>query len=424
MTKKSFKISYLSALLILVIAILGGSFGSFLFLKMENVPRQISREIITPAKGEESEKKVIFVEESSIISAAEEVSPAVVSIIISKDLPKFRQHPFFFDPNQFFDDPFFDDPFYDPFSDFRIPQQQNSNETEHRKIGGGSGFIFDKSGLVLTNRHVISDRDAEFTVILNNGSEFEAEVVDADDFNDIAVLRILQNEDNEKTEFPTVSLGDSQNIKVGQKVIAIGNALAEFENTVTAGVISAKGREISASDGFSSVEKLSGLIQTDAAINPGNSGGPLVNLSGEVIGINTAIASGANGIGFAIPINDAKVVIEAIKVHGKIIRPFLGVRFMNLTKEKAKELKLPVDGGALLVGDNKNGEFAVVPGSPAEKAGLKEKDIILEIDGEKITSENDLQTIISRKKVDDKITAKIWRSGEEIEVKIKLEESP
>jgi len=170
-------------------------------------------------------------------------------------------------------------------------------------------------------------------------------------------------------------------------------------------------------------ESLLNLIQTDAAINPGNSGGPLVNLDGEVIGINTAIAAGAQGIGFAIPINDVKSIIESVKTFGKIIRPYLGVRFMMLDEAKAKELQIDVEGGALLTGDEANGEFAVVPGSPADKAGLEIKDVILEVNGEKVTLEKPLHLIISKFKPSDKITLKIWRSGEEMEVQVTLAEA-
>ena len=365
-------------------------------------------------------ERLAFVEESSIISAVEKISPAVVSIVITKDLPIFKRRPFFFDFDQFFSDPFAD-PFFNNFHN-RQNESENEGETQRRKVGGGTGFIFNEKGLVLTNRHVVADESADFTVILQDGSEFSAKVLDRDTQNDIAVLQIVQ--EGEGRQFPTVDFGDSAKIKIGQRVIAVGNALAEFENTVTSGVISATGRAITASDGWGRGEQLSGLIQTDAAINPGNSGGPLVNLAGEVIGINTAIANGANGIGFAIPVNDAKSVIESIQKHGKIIRPFLGVRFLVLNEARAKKLQIPVDNGALLVGDDSKGEFAVVPGSPAEKAGLKMKDVILQVNDLEINEENDLRTIIAKSNVGEEIILKVWRSGEELELKVQLEENP
>ena len=448
---KKESLSFFSLLFLLLCSLLAGLMGGFFASQFkEQLIEQIPflQNLQTKQETLNTEKKIIlkeekvFIEESSIITAVKEVSPAVVSIVITKDLPMFRNRPFFFDFDQFFNDPFSD-------NFFNIPQQNNQpSQTQKRKVGGGTGFIFDSSGLVLTNRHVVADKSADFTVILSDGKEFSAKVLDQDLVNDIAVLKIKNSQDQENTElnindtesnteenknenqeilkeFPTVFLGNSDKIEVGQKVIAVGNALAEFENTVTSGVISAKGRSITAGASYGNrLEKLSGLIQTDAAINPGNSGGPLVNLSGEVIGINTAIASGANGIGFAIPINDAKSIIESIKKHGKIIRPFLGVRFLMLDQAKAKKLDIPVKNGALLVGNDLKGEFAVVPASPAEKAGLKSKDIIIEIDGQKLDQNNDLLMIIARKNIGDEIELKVWRSGKEIKLKVTLEESP
>src|SRR5690606_15717655 len=194
----------------------------------------------------------------------------------------------------FRDDPFFRD-FFGP--QFEQPQPQPNEEQDEpikQKVGGGSGFIVSKDGMILTNRHVVARDDAEYTVILHDGTEFNAEVISRDPFNDIAVIKLVANEGADLPELTPVKLGSSTDLKIGQSVIAIGNALAGFANSATRGIVSAKGRQILASDGAGSGENLSGLIQTDAAINPGNSGGPLINLAGEVVGINTAIASGAN----------------------------------------------------------------------------------------------------------------------------------
>ena len=425
-TKKATKLSFFASLAVIFTAGICGAAGGFLAANFKNEidakvgisAKEKSEIIFANSKNEnfEIEKNCgceISTENDAIISAAEKISPAVVSIVVSKDLPKFRRQ-------KFFDfDQFFNDPFSDPFFNFNSQNRDENVETEKKKIGGGTGFIFDEKGLILTNRHVVADRDAEFTIILNDGREFSAEILDRDSQNDIAVLQI-SNEENEK--FKIVKLGESSKIKIGQRVIAVGNALAEFENTVTAGVISAKGRAIVAQNGFSRAEKLSGLIQTDAAINPGNSGGPLVNLNGEVVGINTAMANGANGIGFAIPIDDAKKVVDSILKHGKIVRPFLGVRFLILNENLADELKIPVKSGALLVGDDSKGEFAVIPGSPAEKAGLQKKDVILQIDEIEIDEENSPAKIISQKNVGDEIILKVWRGGDEIELNLKLVE--
>jgi serine protease Do len=236
------------------------------------------------------------------------------------------------------------------------------------------------------------------------------------------VLRMKDSEKKKVKDLPTVELGNSSNLQIGQRVVAIGNALAEYQNSVTTGIISAKGREIQAGTS-TGAESLVNLLQTDAAINPGNSGGPLVNLEGQVVGINTAIASGAQGIGFAIPIDDIKPLIKSIKENGKIVRPFLGVRYILLDEAKAKQLKIDVKGGALLTGDEANGEFAVVPGSPADKAGLQMKDVIQEVDGKEITTDAPLQAMIANHAPGDTVTLKIWRSGKTMDVKVKLEEA-
>lgn len=410
---KQSKISFGLIVTLLIVALVGGIVGGGLtvsLLKLNNTQQE--------AESERVIEKEVYIEDSSIIQTVKKISPSVVSIVITKDLPLYRERIFTFD------DPFFNDPFFNiPFSVPELDTDEEGNvKSQKTKIGGGSGFIVTADGLVVTNRHVVADGDAEYTVILNDGTEYPAEAVSTDTINDVAVLKIKNENGDPVDGLAVAQLGDSDKIQIGQKVIAIGNALAEYENTVTTGVISAKGRSITAGSVYSA-ESLVNLIQTDAAINPGNSGGPLVNLNGEVIGINTAIAAGAQGIGFAIPINDVQSIIESVKTHGKIIRPYLGVRFMMLDEEKADELKIDVEGGALLVGDESSGEFAVVPGGPADKAGLEIKDVILEVDGEKVTLERPLHLIIAQKQPNDEITLKIWRSGEEMEVKVTLAEA-
>ncbi|MBN1258373.1 trypsin-like peptidase domain-containing protein [Candidatus Peregrinibacteria bacterium] len=371
-----------------------------------------------PVQEKQVVEKQVYVENSKIIETVKEVSPAVVSIVISKDLPLYRERVFNFN------DPFFGDSFFNmPFAMPELDRDENGNvRTQRQKVGGGSGFIVTADGIVVTNRHVIDDPEAGYTVILSNGTEYEADVVSEDTINDVAMLKIKNDKGEAVSGLSVVKIGDSDKIEIGQRVVAIGNALAEYQNTVTTGVISAKGRSLSAGS-INSTENLMNLIQTDAAINPGNSGGPLVNLDGEVIGINTAVAYNAQGIGFAIPINDLKPLIESVKVNGRIVRPYLGVRFMMLDEKKAEELKLDVEGGALLIGDEAKGEFAVVPASPAEKAGLKIKDVILEVDGEKVTLEKPLHVLVAQKAPDDEIALKIWRSGETMEVKVTLTEA-
>lgn len=397
---KQSKISFGLITTLLIVALLGGIVGGGLtvsLLKLNTSDKEVESTRVI--------EKQVYIEDSSIIQTVKNISPSVVSIIITKDLPLYKERIFTFD---------------DPF--FNIYDEQDNARRQRTKIGGGSGFIVTADGLVVTNRHVVADSDAEYTVILNDGMEYTAETVSVDTINDVAILQIKSDNGEPVDGLSVAELGDSDKIQIGQKVIAIGNALAEYENTVTTGVVSAKGRSITAGYIYS-VENLVNLIQTDAAINPGNSGGPLTNLNGEVIGINTAIDASAQGIGFAIPINDIKSIIESIKTYGKIIRPYLGVRFMMLDKEKADELQIDVKSGALLVSDENTGEFAVVPESPADLAGLQIEDVILEVDGEEVTLKRPLHIIVSQKSPGDEITLKVWRSGEEMEVKVTLTEA-
>lgn len=283
--------------------------------------------------------------------------------------------------------------------------------------GSGTGFIITNDGLILTNKHVVSDANASYTVTLDDGRSFDAKVQSVDPFEDMAVLKI------DAKNLPVVELGDSDQLKVGQWVVAVGNALGKFENTVTVGVVSARNRKIEATDdNGANPESLDNIIQTDAAINPGNSGGPLVNLKGQVIGINTAVAADAQGIGFAIPINSAKSAIDSIKKTGRIIRPYLGVRYLPITKDLATTNKYPVDYGALVVSGKSAGEVAVVPGSPADKAGIGENDIIEEVNGEKIDENNGLVKLIQGYSVGDTVELKVLSKGKEKTVKVKLEE--
>ncbi|MFA6190569.1 MAG: trypsin-like peptidase domain-containing protein [Candidatus Staskawiczbacteria bacterium] len=323
--------------------------------------------------------------EQAIIDAAKNVSPSVVSIIVSKKLP------------------------------------------EYQEVGAGSGFIVTADGLVLTNKHVVLDKKADYTVVTNNGKKYKAKVLALDPVQDLALIKITSEDDN--ILFQPVKLGNSSGIQIGQSAIAIGNALGEFSNTVSVGVISGLKRTISASDNTGSFsETLEGIIQTDAAINTGNSGGPLLNLNGEVIGINTAMAEGAEAIGFAIPINMAKRSIDQVIKTNKIVYPFVGVRYVLIDEDIKKEKKLSVDYGALVIkGDN--GEPAITKGSPAQKAGIKEKDILLQINGEKITLDNSVVVILQKYNVGDEITIHLLRpaklagtAGQEIDIILKLAE--
>jgi len=284
------------------------------------------------------------------IMAVEKINPAVVSIVVSKYVSNYyslETYPFGND--------FFDDFFQGPSIPTPVPNEEQPKEKQ--EVGGGTGFVVSaSSGLILTNKHVVTDQAAEYTVITNDGEKYEAEVLARDPFNDMAILKI------QATNLPEIKLGDSDQIKLGQTVIAIGNALGEYRNTVTKGVISGISRRVVAGDNYGRSEVLEDVIQTDAAINFGNSGGPLINLQGEVIGINTAISSQGQLIGFAIPINQAKQVINSVKEHGRIVRPFLGVRYMVVNKEIAAKNNLPYDYGALIIKGENSTELAVIPG--------------------------------------------------------------
>lgn len=320
-------------------------------------------------------EKIVLEESSAVIDAVKKVSPSVVSITTKRNIQDF-------------------------FTGQILEQE-----------GGGTGFILTSDGLIVTNKHVVDDESANYSVLASDGKTYEAQVLSRDPFNDLAVLKI------DAKGLKPVELGDSNSLNTGQWVIAIGNALGEFQNTVTVGVVSAKDRQITA-DG----QTLEGLIQTDAAINPGNSGGPLINLAGQVVGINTAMAGGAEGIGFAINIDSVKTALDSVQETGKIVRPFLGVRYLLINKEIARSAQLSVDKGALIYRGANPADLPVVPGSPADKAGLQENDIILKINGQEINENTSLVSLLQKYKPNDTITLTVLRKGEEIQVPVTLTE--
>jgi S1-C subfamily serine protease len=386
--------------------IAGAVSGGYLYFEVKDYLSKFASEL--PQKTNEKEYVPQTSQEQLIIKAVEDVSPAVVSIVITKDVPIIEQY--YYNPFQEFEQ------FFGGDFQLEIPQYQQQ-ETEKQEIGGGSGFIVSEDGMILTNKHVVLDTEAEYTVFTNDGKKYPAKVLARDPVQDLAIIKI----DQEKTvnneggftlkSFPTVKLGDSDEIKIGQTVIAIGNALGEFRNTVSVGVVSGLSRSITASGGGLS-ETLEDVIQTDTAINKGNSGGPLLNLKGEVIGINSAMVEQAQSIGFALPINKAKKDIEQVKTLNKIVYPFLGIRYVVINEQIKEENKLSVDYGAWII-KGEEGESAVEPGSAAEKAGLKENDIILEFNNEKITTDNSLAKIIQKYDPGDKVVLKVFRDNEE-----------
>jgi serine protease Do len=368
---------------------------------------------IVPSNGQPSISQTPVSEkaEEQAVLAVKKVSPSVVSIVVSKYVSRY------YGPESLFPEDFFE--FGWPFKFwFSWPSQPKQEEKkEKQEVGGGTGFVISSAdGLILTNKHVVSDEEAEYTVITNDGQKLEAKVLARDPFNDIAVLKV------EKINLPEVELGDSDKLQIGQTVIAIGNALGEYRNTVTKGVISGIGRTVVAGDETGRSEVLENVIQTDAAINPGNSGGPLINLSGQVIGINVAMNRAGQLIGFAIPINQAKSVIESVKKTGRIVRPFLGVRYVLINEAMAKANNLSVNYGALILRGKNPEDLAIVPGSPADKAGLLENDIILEINGQKIDEQHTLAKEIQKYKPGETVELKVLSKGKEKIVKVTLEE--
>lgn len=331
-------------------------------------------------------------DEDAVVNVAEKVSPSVVTVAISKERSTLA--PLFFDP----------------FGLFRIqPEKEGKTEIIQRDIG--SGFIVDSSGLVVTNKHVVSDTKAMYRVITSDDTEYEVTKIYRDPVVDLAILKIDPVKDKRLT---AVMMGDSANLKVGQFVVAIGTALGEFRHTVTTGVISGLARGITAGDPFGASEELDNVIQTDAAINPGNSGGPLLNSGGEVVGVNVAVAGDGQNIGFAIPINAIKDALANFNQTGQFSRPILGVRYQMISKETA--LLNGVPEGAYVV--------EVITGSSAEKSGIKKGDILISIGGEKIKDiKGGLAGLIGKKKVGENLEIEYWRDEETKKITVRLEEA-
>ncbi len=309
-------------------------------------------------------EKIIVEESSAIIEANKNVAPAVVSITTTGK------------PVQTF------------FGTIDAPKSS------------GTGFIITSDGLIATNKHVINGGES-YVVTTNDGKTFDGKVVGIDPTTDLALVKV------DAHGLPVADLGDSDKVQIGQWVIAIGNALGEFQNSVTVGVISGLNRKAQPSDSSGQTENLDGLIQTDTAINPGNSGGPLLTLKGQVIGINTAVAGNAQNLGFVIPVNELKKSLDSYKKNGKILRAYVGVRYQPITKTLAKPLNLPTAQGALL--SDSGNLSAVVADSPAAKAGLKANDIITKVDKNDVTESNPLSKITRQYNPGDTVTLTIIR---------------
>ncbi len=333
--------------------------------------------------------RLILTEESVVIDVVEKAGPSVVTIVIEKEQKEIS-------------------PFAIEFGPFGLNIPEVETETKQIKENIGTGFIISQDGLIVTNKHVVINKEAKYKVLTKDDKEYEVSKIYRDPVNDLAILKL-----DGAVNLQPIKMGDSDKLKVGQFVITIGTALGEFKNTVTTGVISGLGRGITAGSAFEGfVERLDNVIQTDAAINPGNSGGPLLNSIGQVIGINVAIAAQGQNISFAIPINTIKEAIENFNRTGKFERAFLGIRYRLISRDIA--LMNDVPQGVYVV--------EVISGSAADEADIKVGDIITEFDDQKIREEEKtLAELISKKKIGDTVKLKIWRDGQELEKKVVLQ---
>lgn len=319
--------------------------------------------------------QIIVQEENAVIKAVENASASVVAIGVSRRV-------------------------VNPFDPFSIPKREDATI--------GSGFVVSDKGIIVTNKHVVAGSD-KYSVVTKEGTKYEVKKIYRDPILDLAVIQV------EGGNFKALELGDSSKLKVGQIAIAIGNALGKFTNTVTTGVVSGLGRAVTAEDPFGNAqERLDNLIQTDAAINPGNSGGPLLNSSGQVIGVNVATTEGAQNIGFAIPINSVKQIVDEFSTKGSVSKPYLGISYRFIAKDVAILNEVPQ--GAFIQ--------EILEASPAQKAGIKEGDIITKINGVSVDSENKISEIIGKSKIGDKLDLTIWRDNKEIKVTAAIEAFP
>ncbi|MBI3627656.1 MAG: trypsin-like peptidase domain-containing protein [Candidatus Sungbacteria bacterium] len=342
--------------------------------------------------------------EESIIEAIKKALPAVVSIVIGKDSEALL-HSIPESMWQEIEREAKDE--HAATTRSEIIRHMPKTDDGKVRVGFGSGFLVSREGYILTNKHVVIDADAEYTVLTAANDTYTAKVLARDPLNDVAILKIEAN------NVPSVELGNSDDIKLGQSVVALGNALGEFQNTVSAGIVSGLSRFITAmSDDEHHAEHLRGLIQTDAAINPGNSGGPLVNLAGEVIAINSAIAQGAQNIGFAIPINRAKKDLASVMKFGKLKKPFLGIRYVPINDFLKEKLHLSTAYGILIRGEHAPEHAGVVKGSPAAEAGIREKDIILSVNGKPLDEKNILEEVLETSEIGDRLTFKVLRGSD------------
>lgn len=345
-----------------------------------------------------------------IVAVVEEAKKAVVSVVVTKDVPVLERYYERIDP--------FEE--WGPFGGITIPRIRERG-TQEREVGGGTGFFVSDDGMLVTNKHVVADDDARYSIVTNDGDSYDAEVLVRDSQMDIAILHVKDIPDD---AYAHLIFGNASEVRPGQTVIAIGNALTEFRNSVSVGVVSGVSRSIVAGDMWGGAsEFIEGVIQTDAAINPGNSGGPLLDLQGRVIGVNVAVVGGAENIGFALPANVVERTVTSVQEFGEIRHPYFGVRYITLNNAIAKNNDLPVAYGAWVRGGIHGP--AVLADSPAMRARILENDIIISFDG--VSLENGditLATLVRQKSVGDTVPVVYLRNGERRTITVTLENTP
>ena len=343
------------------------------------------------------------VSDLSIAQVVEKANKSVVSIEVYQQVPVYENTPTAFN-------------FNDLFSNFFLtPQIPKQIGTEERKVGGGSGFFVTANGMLVTNRHVVDFQGATFKIVTSTGKKHTATLLASDPVMDVAILKVSGG------TFVPLSFGDSSSLQLGQSVVAIGFALGQFNNSISSGIISGLGRSVIAGNGLGQNELLDSLIQTDAAINPGNSGGPLLDLRGNVVGVNVAVAQGSQNVGFALPANFVSKIVDSVRTTGGITRPYLGISYAQITPIIKQQYNLSVDYGIWVKKSASAEGLAIIPNSPAQKAGILENDIILSIDGVKLTSDTSFTNILRQKKVEQKVSLVVLRNNKELTIVATLE---
>lgn len=380
------RVKVLAFAMLFILSISSGLFGAWLFTRNDDSDSTQKQQVVLKSQGQ------------LISSIAKDVGESVVSVEVTSTSDLNSGSLFGFN---------------------------NLQDTEQQSAG--TGIILTSDGLIITNRHVVPSGTQKVSVTLSDGTTYDdVKVVGRTSSQDNLDIAFLQIQDTKGKKLNPAEIGDSSKVKVGDSVVAIGNALGQFQNTVTSGIISGHGRSVEASTGGtgSDSESLEDLFQTDAAINEGNSGGPLVNLEGQVIGINTAIAGDAQNIGFSIPINDVSGLIASVKETGELKRPYLGVVYVSLTDDIAKQYNLNTKRGAFIPAANVLGQETIMSGSPAAKAGIKENDVITKVDGTAIDQNTSLTSLLGKHSVGDKVTLTIMRSDKQITVDVTLGTAP